>query len=118
MNQHRRAIERGIQTSTPDYHQERKRVVNWDQRVTDAVLWQQVSEETGVHPSEISRILKATFKILRKNLGERRSIAIYGFGSFIARFKNSYVRSGKTVKERFVVNFKPSEMLRRAMDID
>jgi integration host factor subunit alpha len=88
-----------------------------------AELAQIVSEKMGYSGKESAEIVEQLFEILKETLQSGEEIKISGFGTFRVRVKRP--RKGRNPKTgeampipgRKVVTFKPSPLLRKAVNI-
>lgn len=82
------------------------------------ILYTQVG---GFSKKEASDLVDLVFESMKETLGQAEKIKISGFGNFVPRDKRK--RQGRnpqtgqpiTITERRVLNFKSSQILRRAM---
>lgn len=81
-----------------------------------------LSEKTGFTVKESAEFLDRVFEILTETLERGEKIKIHGFGNFVVREKRARRgRNPKTgealqISARRVVTFKPSPMLRKALN--
>ncbi len=90
--------------------------------MTKAELFKIICEKTGFGAKESAELVEQVFEILKDTLEKGEKIKISGFGSFIVRDKR--VRKGRnpqtgeemTISARRVLTFKPSHVLRKAVN--
>jgi integration host factor subunit alpha len=82
----------------------------------------EVAKELDITPKEAKPIVEAIFGELKAAIENGINVEISGFGKFVIRHKNARIgRNPKTgeeaeVTERKVVNFKPSQVFKKAVD--
>ncbi len=86
----------------------------------EIVNWISKNKQTELSKRQISKIVNEIFKILHKELSEKRDgkkIKISGFGTFIIKKRapkigrNPKTKEEKVIPERFVVKFKAGKKL-------
>jgi integration host factor subunit alpha len=76
----------------------------------------------GFSKKETADIVESIFETMKETLGRRDKIKISGFGNFVVRYKKPRRgRNPKTgdeieISERFVLTFKPSQVLKSALN--
>jgi integration host factor subunit alpha len=81
-----------------------------------------VNEKLGFSKKDSSAIVESVFEIIKSNLAQGEKIKISGFGNFVVKKKNA--RRGRNpqtgqeieITSRKVLNFKASQVLRRALN--
>lgn len=81
-----------------------------------------VNEKLGFTKKDSAAIVESVFDIMKENLSRGERIKISGFGNFVVKKKNS--RRGRNpqtgqeieITSRKVLNFKASQVLRRALN--
>lgn len=81
-----------------------------------------VNEQLGFSKKDSAAIVESVFEIIKSNLAQGEKIKISGFGNFVVRKKNA--RRGRNpqtgqeieITSRKVLNFKASQVLRRALN--
>ena len=81
-----------------------------------------VSEKLGFSKKDSAVIVESVFDVMKENLSRGEKIKISGFGNFVVKKKNS--RRGRNpqtgqeieITSRRVLNFKASQVLRRALN--
>ena len=81
-----------------------------------------VNEQLGFSKKDSTAIVESVFEIIKNNLAGGEKIKISGFGNFVVRKKNA--RRGRNpqtgeeieIAPRKVLNFKASQVLRRALN--
>ncbi|MCB9733541.1 MAG: integration host factor subunit alpha [Deltaproteobacteria bacterium] len=77
----------------------------------------------GFSKKETADIVESIFETMKDTLGQRDKIKISGFGNFVVRYKKPRRgRNPKTgeaieISERFVLTFKPSQVLKNALNV-
>jgi integration host factor subunit alpha len=90
--------------------------------MTKADLVDKIHANTGFTKDEAYAYLETVLATIKKTLETAETVKISGFGSFIVKEKNS--RKGRnpqtgesiTITARKVLTFKPSTLLRQAID--
>jgi integration host factor subunit alpha len=78
----------------------------------------------GFSKKEAADIVETVFQLIKDTLSSSEKIKISGFGNFVVREKNKRVgRNPQTgnpiiIEERRVLNFKPSQVLKSALNQD
>ncbi|MCP4605446.1 MAG: integration host factor subunit alpha [Proteobacteria bacterium] len=76
----------------------------------------------GFSKKEAAEVVEVVFHLMKQKLAERQKIKISGFGNFIVRAKKERMgRNPQTgqpivIQERCVLNFKPSQVLKNALN--
>lgn len=81
-----------------------------------------VNEQLGFSKKDSATIVESVFDIMKANLAAGEKIKISGFGNFVVKKKNA--RRGRNpqtgeeieITSRKVLNFKASQVLRRALN--
>jgi integration host factor subunit alpha len=81
-----------------------------------------VNEKLGFSKKDATAIVESVFEIIKDNLAQGEKIKISGFGNFVVKKKNS--RRGRNpqtgeeieISSRRVLNFKASQVLRKALN--
>ncbi len=81
-----------------------------------------VNEKLGFSKKDSAAIVESVFDVMKENLSRGEKIKISGFGNFVVKKKNS--RRGRNpqtgqeieITSRRVLNFKASQVLRRALN--
>ena len=81
-----------------------------------------VNEKLGFYKKDSAAIVESVFDVMKENLSRGEKIKISGFGNFVVKKKNS--RRGRNpqtgqeieITSRRVLNFKASQVLRRALN--
>ena len=81
-----------------------------------------VNEQLGFSKKDSTTIVESVFEIIKDNLAQGEKIKISGFGNFVVKKKNA--RRGRNpqtgeeieITSRKVLNFKASQVLRRALN--
>ena len=81
-----------------------------------------VNEKLGFSKKDSAVIVESVFDVMKENLSRGEKIKISGFGNFVVKKKNS--RRGRNpqtgqeieITSRRVLNFKASQVLRRALN--
>jgi integration host factor subunit alpha len=90
--------------------------------MTKADIVNALYEKLGLSKKETSVIVETVLEAIKENLQGGEHIKITGFGNFMVRRKSSRKgRNPKTgqeieISQRKVVTFKPSQILRRAIN--
>jgi integration host factor subunit alpha len=91
--------------------------------MTKADLVETIYEKIGFSRKESAEIVDLVFDLMKETLESGEKIKISGFGNFLVRQKRSRKgRNPQTGKEiqisaRRVLTFKPSQVLRKALNI-
>ena len=76
----------------------------------------------GFSKKEAAEVVEAVFQLMKKTLTSNEKIKISGFGNFVVREKKQRMgrnpQSGEpiVIKDRCVLNFKPSQVLKNALN--
>lgn len=81
-----------------------------------------VNEKLGFSKKDSAAIVESVFDVMKENLSRGEKIKISGFGNFVVKKKSS--RRGRNpqtgqeieITSRRVLNFKASQVLRRALN--
>ncbi len=91
--------------------------------MTKADIIERVYEKVGgFSKKEAAEIVEAVFLVMKKTLADNQKIKISGFGNFVVRAKKERMgRNPQTgepivIAERQVLNFKPSQVLKNALN--
>jgi len=92
--------------------------------MTKADIAERIQAGTGMTMKESTEMLEAVLELMKTTLEQGEQIKISGFGSFIVKQKND--RKGRnpqtgetiTIVARRIVTFKPSSLLRDAVNSD
>ena len=91
--------------------------------MTKADIVERVYEKVGgFSKKEAAEVVEAVFQLMKKTLTSNEKIKISGFGNFVVREKKQRMgrnpQSGEpiVIKERSVLNFKPSQVLKNALN--
>jgi integration host factor subunit alpha len=91
--------------------------------MTKADIVERVYEKVGgFSKKEAAEVVEAVFQLMKKTLTSNEKIKISGFGNFVVREKKQRMgrnpQSGEpiVIKERCVLNFKPSQVLKNALN--
>ena len=91
--------------------------------MTKADIVERVYEKVGgFSKKEAAELVEAVFQLMKQTLTTREKIKISGFGNFVVREKKQRMgrnpQSGEpiVIKERCVLNFKPSQVLKNALN--
>jgi integration host factor subunit alpha len=91
--------------------------------MTKADIVERVYEKVGgFSKKEAAEVVEAVFQLMKKTLTSNEKIKISGFGNFVVREKKKRMgrnpQSGEpiVIKERCVLNFKPSQVLKNALN--
>ena len=90
--------------------------------MTKIDLIKNVNEKLGFSKKDSAAIVESVFDVMKENLSRGEKIKISGFGNFVVKKKNS--RRGRNpqtgqeieITSRRVLNFKASQVLRRALN--
>jgi integration host factor subunit alpha len=90
--------------------------------MTKADIAQRIQDKTGFSKKESAEMMEAVFSILKKTLEAGEKIKIAGFGNFEVKQKKD--RRGRnpqtgetiTIEARQILTFKPSNLLRNAIN--
>ena len=90
--------------------------------MTKADVVKIISEKMGFALKESTEIVDQVFEIMRETLESGEKVKISGFGNFVVRQKqprkgrNPKTGAEMVISERKVVTFKPSNVLRKALN--
>ena len=92
--------------------------------MTKAEIVEQIYERVGFSKKEAAELVEKVFDIIKETLAEGEKVKISGFGNFLVRDKAA--RKGRNpqsneeiiISRRRVVTFKPSQVLRAALNED
>jgi len=90
--------------------------------MTKAELVECIYEKVGISKTESAEIVESIFNILKETLEQGEKIKISGFGTFTVKEKNArkgrnpQTGEGITISARRVLTFKPSQVLKRALN--
>jgi integration host factor subunit alpha len=92
--------------------------------MTKADIVEKIQAGTGMTKNESAEMMEEVFSIMKSTLEQGENLKISGFGSFVVKQKND--RRGRnpqtgetiTISARRVVIFKPSTILREAINSD
>ena len=90
--------------------------------VTKADIIESVYEKVGFSKKEAAEIVEMVFDTIKETLERGEKIKISGFGNFVVRDKNARVgrnpQTGEeiTISARRVLTFKPSQVLKNALN--
>ena len=92
--------------------------------MTKADIIEAVYESIGFSKKEAAEAVELVFDTMKDTLADGEKIKISGFGNFVVRAKRSRVgrnpQTGDviTISERRVLTFKPSQVLKDALNAD
>jgi integration host factor subunit alpha len=90
--------------------------------MTKAELIESVYEKIGFSKKEASDIVEMVFDTIKETLEKGQKIKISGFGNFVVRHKRPRIgrnpQTGQEIEitERKVLTFKPSQILKMALN--
>jgi integration host factor subunit alpha len=92
--------------------------------MTKADIVEKIQTGTGMTRNESAEMMEEVFSIMKSTLGQGENLKISGFGSFVVKQKHD--RRGRnpqtgekiTISARRIVTFKPSTILREAINSD
>ena len=90
--------------------------------MTKADLVEEVYNKIGLPKNEVAKYVETVLEILKDELSEGNDVNVSGFGHFKVREKkarigrNPQTNEKITIKERRVLTFKPSQVLRNALN--
>jgi len=90
--------------------------------MTKADIVAAIYEKVGISKTESSDVVESVFEILKETLEKGEKVKISGFGTFMVKEKNSrkgrnpQTGDGITITARNVLTFKPSQVLKKAMN--
>ncbi len=90
--------------------------------MTKADIVEQIYEKVGFSKKEATDVVESIFEIIKFHLEQGEKVKISGFGNFVVNSKRS--RKGRNpqtgqeiiILERQVLTFKPSPVLKRAIN--
>jgi integration host factor subunit alpha len=90
--------------------------------MTKADIFEKVSENLGCTKKESAELVEAVFSLIKSTLETGENLKISGFGSFVVKQKKD--RRGRnpqtgetiTIESRRILTFKPSGLLRDAIN--
>jgi integration host factor subunit alpha len=90
--------------------------------MTKADIVEKIQDGTGLSKKESAEMMEAVFSIIKSTLETGETLKISGFGNFIVKQKSD--RRGRnpqtgetiTIDARRIVTFKPSAILRQAIN--
>lgn len=90
--------------------------------MTKADIAERIQARIGLSKKESSEMMEALFSIMKSTLESGETLKISGFGSFVVKQKND--RRGRnpqtgeaiTIEARRILTFKPSTLLRQAIN--
>lgn len=90
--------------------------------MTKAELSESVYQRLGLSRRESSEMVDSVFEVIKETLAEGENLKVSGFGSFVVRAKGSRIgrnpQTGDaiTIEPRKVVTFRPSPVLKGALN--
>jgi len=90
--------------------------------MTKVDIVERIKEKTGMNGKEAAAALESAFELIKKALESGENLKISGFGSFIIKQKqhrkgrNPQTGESMTISARKVLTFKPSAVLRSAIN--
>ncbi len=90
--------------------------------MTKVDLVEKIQAGTGLNRKESSEMMDAVFSIMKSTLESGETLKISGFGSFIVkgradrRGRNPQTGEAITIEARRILTFKPSTLLRQAIN--
>ena len=90
--------------------------------MTKADIVERISSELGFSKKESSDLLEGVISIIKTTLESGENLKISGFGNFIVKQKadrrgrNPQTGEGITIEARRILTFKPSALLRNAIN--
>jgi integration host factor subunit alpha len=90
--------------------------------MTKADIYEKVHVRIGFSKKESAKLVEAVFTIMKSTLESGENLKIPGFGSFIVKQKanrrgrNPQTGESITIEARRILTFKPSVMLRQAIN--
>ena len=85
-------------------------------------VYNQIDGSTRLSKRESSELVELVFDMMKDTLGGHEKIKISGFGNFLPRQKRARrgrnPQTGKeiTISDRWVLSFKPSQVLKNALN--
>ncbi|MBK5273946.1 MAG: integration host factor subunit alpha [Desulfuromonadales bacterium] len=90
--------------------------------MTKADIAEKIQDSTGLTKKESAEMMEAVFSIMKNTLESGETLKISGFGSFLVKEKadrrgrNPQTGEAITIKARRILTFKPSNLLRDAIN--
>ena len=90
--------------------------------MTKAEIVEQIYERVGFSKKEAAELVEKVFDTIKETLADGEKVKISGFGNFVVRGKRARVgrnpQTGDviTISERKVLTFKPSQVLKDALN--
>ena len=90
--------------------------------MTKADIFEKVQENIGLTKRESAEMVEAVFGIMKSTLESGENLKISGFGSFIVKQKadrrgrNPQTGEAITIEARRILTFKPSNLLKHAIN--
>jgi len=90
--------------------------------MTKADIIEAVYDQIGFSKKETAAVVELVFETMKDTLAEGHKIKISGFGNFVVRDKrarpgrNPQTGEAITISERKVLTFKPSQVLKSALN--
>jgi integration host factor subunit alpha len=90
--------------------------------MTKADIAERIQAGTGLSKKESAEMMEAVFSIMKSTLESGQTLKISGFGSFIVqqkadrRGRNPQTGETITIEARRILTFKPSTVLRQAIN--
>lgn len=90
--------------------------------MTKADIAERIQAQTSFTKKESTELLEAVFSIMKKTLEASETLKISGFGSFVVKQKkdrrgrNPQTGESITIEAHQVLSFKPSTLLRQAIN--
>jgi integration host factor subunit alpha len=91
--------------------------------MTKTDISEKIQAATGLSKKESAEIMEAVFSIMKTTLESGENLKISGFGNFVVKQKadrrgrNPQTGETITIKARRILTFKPSSLLRDAVNI-
>ena len=90
--------------------------------MTKADIAEKIQASTGLSKKESAEIMEAVFSIMKSTLESGETLKVSGFGSFVVKQKsdrrgrNPQTGEAITITARRILSFKPSAVLRDAIN--
>ncbi len=90
--------------------------------MTKADIFERIQESCGLSKKESADLVEAVFSIIKQTLEKGENLKIHGFGAFTVKSKadrrgrNPHTGETITIEARRVLTFKPSPVLRDAIN--
>jgi integration host factor subunit alpha len=90
--------------------------------MTKADIAEKIQAGTGLSKKESAEMMEAVFSIMKSNLESGETLKISGFGNFVVKQKadrrgrNPQTGEAITIEARRILTFKPSNLLRQAVN--